>query len=101
MVSRAVKRILAGILILILYFSIFIPLSPQFISLVESFVSRYSDIFTLRFPITEFVHNTTSNSIEKTVRYVEIDLSIVLVFITYFLVYLVVPFSVVFTVFRK
>lgn len=95
------KRILSGILILILYFSIFIPLSPQFISLVESFVSRHSDIFTLRFPITEFVHNQTSNSIEKTVRYVEIDLSIVLVFITYFLVYLVVPFSVVFTVFRK
>lgn len=101
MVSRAIKRLLAGILILVIYFSIFIPLSPQFLTLIESFVGRHSSIFKLNFPVTEFIHNTTTNTVEKVVRYVEVDISIVLIFTAYFLVYIVVPFGVVFSVFRK
>lgn len=95
---RVAKKILTSIIVLIMYFMIFIPLSPQLVSLVESFVNAYHQIFVVNFPIKVFTNS--SDGIQISTQYVSIDLSMLIIFLIYFAVYVFVPFSLVFSLFK-
>lgn len=95
---RVVKKALMMIIVLIMYFMIFIPLSPQLVSLVESFVNAYHQIFVVNFPIKVFTNN--SEGIQISTQYVSIDLSLLIIFLIYFVVYVGIPFGLVFSLFK-
>jgi len=96
---RTVRKALTGILMLVVYFMIFIPLSPQLISLIESFVNAYHHIFVVNFPIKVFTNE--SGGIQISTQYVSIDLSLLIIFLIYFVVYVVAPFGVVMMLFKN
>ena len=93
MPGKVIKRLLAGILILIIFFSIIMPIAPQFISLIDSFVDQNQEMFEFQVPMSKFVYNESSGEVEEVKEYVTIDVSILLKFAIRFLVYVVAPFG--------
>jgi len=91
MPGKVIKKVLAGILILILFFSIIMPLAPQFISLVDAFVDKHVNMFQFQVPISKFKY--INGTIEETQEYYTVDLSIIVKFAIRFLVYVVAPFG--------
>jgi len=92
-VSKYIKRLLAGILLLIVFFTIIMPLAPQFISLIDSFVEENSGMFQFQVPMTKFVYNETNGNVTEIEETTTIDTSILVKFAIRFLVYVVGPFA--------
>ena len=89
-----------AILVLIFYFVIFVNFAPQIISFIESFVDANKDIFKINFKTQEFVYNATANKTDVIDKYVTIDFSILLKFIANFTLYVLIPLSVIFIMFK-
>lgn len=90
-VKKTVQRLVIAFIILVTYFMIFVPLAPQFISFVESFVQQNSDMFKIQVPLTKFMYNSTTGNVTKVTEYVTIDFTLLFVFLINFIVYVAIP----------
>lgn len=97
---RFVRNFLVAILFLVFYFALFINFAPQIESFIESFVEANKDIFKIQFKTVEFEYNTTTNVIDQIEKYITIDLSILLIFILKFALYVFIPFMSIFILVR-
>lgn len=88
---RVIKRLLAGILILIFFFTIIMPFGEQFVSLIDAFVDQNANMFQFQVPITKFKYD--NGTIQETQEYYTVDLSIIVKFAIRFLVYVIAPFG--------
>ena len=97
---RFVRNFLVAILFLVFYFVIFINFAQQIESFIESFVEANKDIFKIQFKTVEFEYNTTTKVIDQIEKYITIDLSILLIFILKFGLYVFIPFMSIFILVR-
>jgi hypothetical protein len=101
MVKRYVKGFVMAILFLIFYFVIFVNFAPQILSFINSFVDANSDMFKIRFKTQEFVYNATSNKTDILDKYITIDFTIFMKFLAGFVLYVIIPFGVIFILFKR
>jgi len=101
MVKRYVKGFVLAILFLIFYFVIFVNFAPQILSFINSFVDANADMFKVRFKTQEFVYNQTANRTDILDKYITIDFSVFMKFLAGFTLYVVIPFGVIFILFKK
>lgn len=100
MISGKIKRFLVAIVFLVFYFVIFTNFIPMIRSFIYSFVDANNNLFKLDIATTEYSVNETGN-ITVTTVYKTIDFTIFMKFLFEFTIAFIIPFGVLFIMFRR
>lgn len=94
------KGVVIGIVFLIIYIVVVIPLSPYLLSIVIDFINN-SDLLVWRYETVRYVYNSTTNSFDSIPSETILDFRPLIVFITQLLVYFIIPLSGIYKLVRR
>jgi 4-amino-4-deoxy-L-arabinose transferase-like glycosyltransferase len=97
-----VSNVIVGLIMLILYIALFIPLILPHLNLMFiDWVNNSGDMFIQQYCTQRQVLNTTSNSFDTIVECTQYDFRPMIVFIYQLLVYFAIPLLLIFQLFRR
>jgi hypothetical protein len=97
-----VSNFIVGLILLILYIAVFIPLIlPTLNSMFIDWVNNSATMFIQQYCVQRQVLNTTSNSFDTIVECTQYDFRPIVVFIYQLAVYFALPLILLFSVFKR
>ena len=97
-----VSNVIVGVIMLILYVALFIPLIlPAINRMFIDWVNNSADMFIQQYCVQRQILNTTSNSFDTVVECTTYDFRPLVVFLFQLCVYFAIPLLLIFSIFRR
>lgn len=97
---RVIRRFITGVVFLILYIIVVIPLTPYLLSIVTDFVNN-SNFLKLTYNTVEYKYDPSCDCFVPYPSQIQIDLRPVVMFLAQFTVYFLLPLLAILGVFRR
>jgi hypothetical protein len=97
-----ISRVIVGILVLILYIGVFIPLIlPHITILFIDWVNNSGDMFVQQFCVVRQVYNQSTNQFDSIAECTQYDFRPLIVFVFQLAIYFAIPLILLFGVFKR
>ena len=96
------SNVIVGVIMLILYVALFIPLIlPTLNRMFIDWVNNSADMFIQQYCVQRQILNTTSNTFDTIVECTQYDFRPLVVFLFQLCVYFAIPLLLIFSIFRR